>query len=90
MKKVIFFFIVLCLTSCVNVKESSRKKQIEFSRSLNIITYSESFSSYQQQVSNICRTPQMWCRLYQYGPIGYTCWCNTPYGPIQGRLVPGN
>jgi hypothetical protein len=31
-----------------------------------------------------CQTPQFWCGLPQPGPIGISCYCNSPYGPING------
>jgi len=39
------------------------------------------------QTSNICQTSMMWCALGQSGPIGTACWCNTGYGPQNGRIV---
>jgi hypothetical protein len=38
--------------------------------------------------TNICQTPNMWCVINQYGPVGASCWCVTPYGPVSGVLVP--
>lgn len=40
------------------------------------------------QLSNICQTPNMGCILNQTGAVGTSCWCTTPYGPVQGILVP--
>ncbi len=42
----------------------------------------------QSQATNICQTPFMWCQIWQSGPIGAPCWCNTPQGPLNGQLVP--
>lgn len=41
-----------------------------------------------QATSNMCQTPSAICRVPQYGPIGATCWCIGPSGPIQGVLIP--
>jgi len=35
-------------------------------------------------VSNRCFTPQFWCWLPGFGPVGTPCFCNTPYGPVNG------
>lgn len=40
------------------------------------------------QLTNICQTPEMLCMLNQKGPVGATCWCMTPYGPVAGKLIP--
>lgn len=39
-----------------------------------------------QQMGNHCVTPQFWCQLPGYGPIGSPCYCNTPYGPVPGII----
>jgi len=39
-----------------------------------------------QQMSNRCVTPQFWCQLSNFGPVGSPCYCNTPYGPVPGIL----
>jgi len=36
------------------------------------------------QYSNRCYTPQFWCYLPQYAPVGANYWCATPYGPVGG------
>lgn len=36
------------------------------------------------QVSQRCVTPQLWCMLPYPAPIGSSCFCATPYGPIYG------
>ena len=41
---------------------------------------------YQGPVSNRCFTPAGMCYLPQYGPVGYQCWCATPYGPVTGSI----
>ena len=38
------------------------------------------------QASNICVTPVVMCYLPGYAPSGSPCWCNTPYGPVNGRV----
>jgi hypothetical protein len=40
----------------------------------------------QQSLSNFCVTPSGSCVLPEYGPVGTPCWCNTPSGPVAGRL----
>ncbi|KAA0574403.1 DUF4157 domain-containing protein [Azospirillum sp. B21] len=40
-----------------------------------------------QQV-NICRTPFGACQLPVNGPVGVSCWCGTPGGPVFGSLMP--
>jgi len=42
----------------------------------------------QQPMTNICQTPQMWCRLNQFGYVNSSCWCATQYGPVTGVTVP--
>lgn len=37
-----------------------------------------------QMVSNRCVTPYFWCLLPQFVPVGTTCWCATPNGPVVG------
>jgi hypothetical protein len=39
-----------------------------------------------QPVSNRCVTPQFWCTLPGFGPVGSPCYCNTPYGPVPGII----
>lgn len=39
-----------------------------------------------QPTSNKCYTPQFWCLLPGYGPVGAPCYCNTPYGPVPGII----
>ena len=34
--------------------------------------------------SNRCMTPNFYCFLSQYVPVGTPCWCATPYGPVGG------
>lgn len=34
--------------------------------------------------ANACCTPYSPCPLGQPAPVGYTCWCPSPYGPING------
>ena len=36
------------------------------------------------QVSNRCFTPNFWCYLPGYAPVGANCWCATPNGPVYG------
>jgi hypothetical protein len=31
-----------------------------------------------------CLTPQFWCGLPQPGPLGVSCYCNSPMGPVPG------
>lgn len=35
-------------------------------------------------VSNRCFTPAFWCVLPFAAPIGASCYCGTPYGPVNG------
>ena len=39
------------------------------------------------QTSNICRTHAGGCLLPVFGPIGVSCWCGTPYGPVWGSVM---
>ncbi|SEJ88935.1 hypothetical protein SAMN05428950_104174 [Sphingomonas sp. OV641] len=39
-----------------------------------------------QPMGNRCFTPQFWCWLPSYAPIGVSCFCGTPYGPVWGRV----
>ena len=34
-----------------------------------------------------CVTPSLWCELPGTAPPGTPCYCNTPYGPLQGNIV---
>ena len=44
----------------------------------------------QAVASNICQTPQFWCRMFQSGPVGIPCYCNVPVPPgfVNGQIVP--
>ena len=33
----------------------------------------------------ICFTPYFWCQLPGALPVGAPCYCNGPYGPVNGR-----
>ena len=33
-----------------------------------------------------CQTGGFWCGLPQPGPLGASCFCNTPKGPVGGRV----
>ncbi len=33
-----------------------------------------------------CVTPRFWCGLQQPAPVGTACYCNTPSGPVPGRV----
>lgn len=44
----------------------------------------ESFEIAQVPVSNRCFTPYFWCYLPGYAPIGSSCWCPSPNGPVGG------
>lgn len=46
----------------------------------------ESTPSRSSSPTNICQTPTLWCSLMQVGPPGLPCWCNTPFGPLNGVL----
>ncbi len=35
-------------------------------------------------MGNRCFTQTFWCWLPSYGPVGYSCFCGTPYGPVPG------
>ena len=39
-----------------------------------------------QQYGLRCVTPRFWCGLQQPAPVGTACYCNTPSGPIAGRV----
>jgi len=40
------------------------------------------------QMSNVCRTYAGPCGLPGPGPLGASCYCQTPYGPIWGTVLP--
>ena len=41
-----------------------------------------------QQMSNICLTNAGTCRMFEVGPVGYSCFCAMPYvGNIPGRVI---
>ena len=40
----------------------------------------------QAAVSNRCVTPHLTCLLAQSVPVGTTCWCATPNGPVTGTV----
>ncbi len=42
--------------------------------------------SQQVPYSNMCVTPYGSCAIYGAGPVGYACWCPSPYGPINGAI----
>lgn len=35
------------------------------------------------QLTSICQTPQFWCQMFEYGPVGADCWCADWYGNIH-------
>ena len=43
-------------------------------------------STAHQPMSNRCVTPQFWCWLPGYGPVGAPCFCPTPYGNVPGVI----
>jgi hypothetical protein len=43
-------------------------------------------SGAQVPMGNRCFTPQFWCWLPSYGPVGASCYCGTPYGPVWGKV----
>lgn len=47
----------------------------------------QSGSSRNQSPTNICQTQFMWCAIGQFGAPGLPCWCNSPYGPLNGVLI---
>src|SRR5262245_6986485 len=38
----------------------------------------------QQAFSMICQTPAFWCAMYQAGYVGYSCFCSTGFGYVNG------
>ena len=40
------------------------------------------------QASSTCGTAVTYCSVSGSAPVGTPCWCNTPYGPATGSLVP--
>jgi hypothetical protein len=34
-----------------------------------------------------CLTPQLWCIMAVPAPVGSSCFCTTPYGPVPGVVV---
>jgi hypothetical protein len=36
--------------------------------------------------TNVCVTPFGACQIFQFGPSGYPCFCNTFQGPVNGVL----
>jgi hypothetical protein len=41
-------------------------------------------TQYYPRMSNRCQTPQFWCWLPAYAPVGTSCYCGTPSGPVRG------
>lgn len=41
-----------------------------------------------KESTNICQTELLWCTLDQEGPPGMPCFCQSPYGPQRGVLIP--
>lgn len=40
------------------------------------------------EVTSICMTPQGWCQMMEYGPVGADCWCADWYGNVAtGQTV---
>ena len=39
-------------------------------------------------MSSICQTPAFWCQMFGPGLVGYSCYCNSYYGPVWGVVVP--
>ena len=37
----------------------------------------------QAELTSICQTPQFWCQMFEYGPVGAECWCADWYGNIH-------
>lgn len=40
------------------------------------------------QQSNRCQTHMGACMIPDFGPVGVSCWCGTPWGPVYGALMP--
>ena len=38
-------------------------------------------------MSSICQTPTFWCQMFGPGIVGYSCYCNSYYGPVWGIVV---
>ncbi len=39
-----------------------------------------------QASGTICKTPKIECPLPHPAPIGTPCWCQSAYGPVEGRV----
>ena len=39
-------------------------------------------------MSWICQTPTFWCTMFQAGPVGHACYCNSYYGAVWGQIIP--
>ena len=39
-------------------------------------------------MTNVCQTPTFWCRMFQVGAVGYPCYCNSAFGPVNGQTIP--
>jgi hypothetical protein len=37
-----------------------------------------------QGMTYVCVTQQGWCAMNQPGPVNYSCWCPSAYGPVNG------
>lgn len=72
---------------CSTSDEEGEGDQSDDSRSSRLRARSHAISP-TQSLTNICQTQVMWCALFQQGPAGTPCWCNTAYGPVNGVLVP--
>jgi hypothetical protein len=43
----------------------------------------------QQEMTSLCQTPQFWCQMWEFGPVGADCWCADWYGNIHtGWTIP--
>lgn len=42
----------------------------------------------QINMSSICQTSAFWCQMFAPGIVGYSCYCNSYYGPVWGVVVP--
>lgn len=42
----------------------------------------------QSPVANQCLTPYFWCYMPGYAPVGASCWCASPNGPVGGVVRP--
>jgi hypothetical protein len=93
MKKHVYnklFLIILCAFCLLSIETSGVQAasypQINAAENFIPSLASEEDYYLAQGNSSICRTPKMICGLPQPGPVGSSCWCIGPSGPMAGKI----